>query len=184
MYCDKKNIVNALLSKTCSSCIIMYLLLLCHSSIDLSTTIHCRIITSLQVIVGKLVVNHHYCKHARDGLDKNTYVPSTLRRSVSPSPWGMLTYTSPWAWRATTSTSIAITPSYTSSTLTHTTALLLAHSWHDFWLTVWWVWVKCGPADLRTDGRVNCGPKVANRKCGPVGKMRTLMLWTCVCGPN
>ena len=34
----------------------------------------------------------------------------------------------------------------------------------------------CGLADLRTSERVNCGPKVADRKCGPVGKMRTLIL--------
>ena len=47
-----------------------------------------------------------------------------------------------------------------------------------------WGREKCGPADLRTDGRVNCGPKVADRKCGRVSKMRTLMLRTCVCGPK
>ena len=31
---------------------------------------------------------------------------------------------------------------------------------------------------MQTCGRVNCGPKVADRKRGPVGKMRTLILQT------
>jgi len=31
----------------------------------------------------------------------------------------------------------------------------------------------CGLVDLQTDQRVNCGPKLADRQCGPVGKLRT-----------
>jgi len=38
--------------------------------------------------------------------------------------------------------------------------------------------VKCEPADLRTCGWVNCRPKDADRKCGHVGKTRTLILRT------
>jgi len=36
--------------------------------------------------------------------------------------------------------------------------------------------VKCGPADLRTGKRVNCGPKLADRQCGPFGKLQTTII--------
>jgi len=38
--------------------------------------------------------------------------------------------------------------------------------------------VKCELAFLRTDQRVNCGTKLADRQCRPAGKLRTAKMRT------